>query len=150
MARPATIRYQPNGAKVWRPEGDERAHDEDRGGEGGERRHRDLQAERAVDPVVGLVEVERGGAQHGRDGQEERELGRGAPVEAHDDGAHDRSPRARTRRDHRDRLAEPDRQRDARHLGRVVVARVVGVRSIRRMTTPPSTSATATTQAENR
>ena len=42
------IRYQPNGAKVWRPRKlHERADDDDRGDEGGERGHGDVEAERA-------------------------------------------------------------------------------------------------------
>src|SRR4051794_3845419 len=55
-----------------------------------------------------LDELERGRAEHRRNGKKEAELGRGAPLDAEREGAHDRRPRTADTRDHRETLRDAD------------------------------------------
>ena len=120
ITAPSAIRYQPKGVKPMRPITDstqrtvDQRHDE--GGRGspprsGRRPPRDL--------VARLQQAVGGGRQHGRDGEDEAELGRRAPVHPQQQRGDDGGAGARGAGDHRQRLAEADQQRrqrpDLRH-----------------------------------
>src|SRR3546814_6210878 len=60
---------------------------------------------------TGLQEAVARGGEHGRDRDEEAELGRALPFDAEADGAHDRGARAADARDHRQALDKADAER---------------------------------------
>src|SRR5204862_4155400 len=61
--------------------------------------------------VVMLGELENGRAEHGRHGEEEAELGGGAPLDAEREAAENGRARAADARDHREALDEADADR---------------------------------------
>ena len=109
---PTAMRYQANTPKPWRltkrtngfttTRADRNAADE---------ADRDQPAAMPVQRLPVLVEVVDRRPEHGRDGEEEGELGRSRTVHAQNARSHDRGARARDAGDHGQALAETDEQR---------------------------------------
>ena len=101
--------------------------------------------------AAAFVEIVEGGAEHCRDREKERELGRRRAADPEHQPAHDRRPGARDARDHRQDLATPDRRaRCAAASPRRSRTRGNGrIRSISRIRKPPTIRLIATTQGEN-